>query len=170
MNPAQAFRVLALAIVASPGVGCDTAPTPSEKESIRSPVQAGPARGASLVDRLRGAERVVIGTVRSVVPYRGTNEHGDHLILSRISVDVEEPLRGDAAGPVTFELEGGTLGELTLDVSDLPKLKRGERCLFALRRARGLDAWLPSGRGNGILRLEPGADLQPLRQAERDSR
>ena len=44
----------------------------------------------------------------------------------------------------------GTVGELTLKVSDLPQLERGERAVFFLE---GEEPFQPHGRGRGLLRL-----------------
>ena len=72
-----------------------------------------------LADRARGAERVVVGRVTSVSPTWRTNEFGDRLIVSLVSVAVDETLRGPAQQVVDVEVEGGTIGDITLHVSDL---------------------------------------------------
>lgn len=65
-----------------------------------------------LVDRARGAERVVVGRVTAVNPVWQTNEFGDRLIVSIVSVAVDETLRGPSQAAVDVEVEGGTVPHL----------------------------------------------------------
>jgi hypothetical protein len=63
------------------------------------------------------------------------NEFGDELIVSHAVVEVDQNLKGSA--PTAFvdvDVEGGTVGELTLKVSDLPSVERGDRGVFFLKR------------------------------------
>jgi len=116
----------------------------------------------ALAARFEGAGRVVVGTVTDLRSGFGTNEHGDRLILTRVTLEVRETLRGEARRTATFEMEGGRVGDLTLEVSDMPRLAAGERGVFALRRsAAGI--WVPNRRGLGILR-GPGLDLERVRR------
>ena len=116
-----------------------------------------------LAERARGAERVVVGQVASVTPRWQENEFGDRLIVSVLRVAVSETLKGDAAPAVDVEVEGGTIGELTLHVSDLVQFAPGDRATFFLKRsARG--AFVPHLRGQGLLKLDssnrvPGTSL-----------
>jgi len=106
-----------------------------------------------LADRARGAERVVVGHVTSVNPMWRTNEFGDRLIVSIVSVAVDETLRGPSQPAVDVEVEGGTIGDLTLHVSDLESFVPGERAVFYLARSsRG--ALVPHLRGQGLLKLD----------------
>lgn len=107
----------------------------------------------SLAERTRGAERVVVGRVTSVNPIWRTNEFGDRLIVSIVNVAVDETLRGPAAASVDLEVEGGTIGDVTLNVSDLEPVAPGDRAVFYLaRNARG--AFVPHLRGQGLLKLD----------------
>lgn len=109
-----------------------------------------------LTERARGAERVVVGRVTTVEPVWRTNEFGDRLIVSVVGVAVDETLRGPAQPRVTVEVEGGTIGDLTLHVSDLEPVAAGDRAVFYLaRNARGV--FVPHLRGQGLLKLD-GAD------------
>jgi hypothetical protein len=136
---------------------------------------SGPARatvaqqGPSLESRFSGAERVLVGTVERLSSAFGTNEHGDHVILSTVTVRVQERLRGEAAETASFEIEGGTVGQLTLEVSDQPSPRAGDRGVFALRRSAA-GRWVPNRRGHGILLAAGGLDLERLRRAEAVSR
>jgi hypothetical protein len=106
-----------------------------------------------LVDRTRGSERVVVGRVTAVSPVWQTNEFGDRLIVSILSVAVDETLRGPAQQAVDVEVEGGTIGDLTLHVSDLETFAPGDRGVFYLKRgSRG--ALIPHLRGQGLLKLD----------------
>lgn len=117
----------------------------------------------SLADRTRGAERVVVGRVASVSPVWRTNDFGDRLIVSVVRVAIEETLKGQLAQSVDVEVEGGTIGSLTLRVSDLDTFATGERAVFYLSRSqRG--AFVPHHRGLGLLKLDrsqrvPGTSL-----------
>ena len=106
-----------------------------------------------LVDRTRGSERVVVGRVTAVNPTWQTNEFGDRLIVSVVSVAVDETLRGPAQQALDVEVEGGTIGDLTLHVSDLETFTPGDRGVFSLRRgSRG--SLVPHLRGQGLLKLD----------------
>ena len=61
-----------------------------------------------------------------------TNAAGDQLIVSRLWLNVEETWKGPAPPIVVVDIEGGTIGDLTLRVSDLPTLRSGMRGLFFL--------------------------------------
>ncbi len=116
-----------------------------------------------LAERARGAERVVVGRVGSITPHWQVNEFGDRLIVSVLHVAVTETLKGDTAPAVDVEVEGGTLGQLTLHVSDQAPVAPGERAVFFLKRnARGV--FVPHLRGQGLIKLDgsnrvPGTSL-----------
>lgn len=100
----------------------------------------------------RGAARVVVGQVLDIQSRFASNQFGDQLIVSDVLVDVLETMKGSPQSRLSVALEGGTVGDLTLKVSDLPVLKPGERAVFFLDGADG-SALLPHGRGRGILKL-----------------
>jgi hypothetical protein len=81
------------------------------------------------------------------------NRFGDQLIVSSVLLDVVETLKGSQAATVRVDIEGGTVGDLTLRVSDLPMLRVGERGVFFLDAANGTHT--PHDRGRGILKLSP---------------
>jgi hypothetical protein len=106
-----------------------------------------------LAERHRGAERVVVGRVASVTGVWRQNEFGDRLIYSLVRVTVDETLKGQAQQSVDVEVEGGTIGDLTLRVSDMTTFKTGDRAVFYLKRSpRG--ALVPHLRGQGLLKLD----------------
>jgi len=101
-------------------------------------VTAGIAQDApDVITRARSAELVVVGTVDRVVPMAIQNEYGDQLIISRTTVVVEEALQGSPTETLTVDIEGGTLGDLTLEVSDMPSVKQGDRGVFIVTRGAG---------------------------------
>src|SRR5262245_7321863 len=89
---------------------------------IAAVVGSSPAMSAQvpvpLAERARGAERVVVGRVASVSPQWQVNEFGDRLIVSTLHVAVTETLKGESTPTVDVDVEGGTIGQLTLRVSD----------------------------------------------------
>jgi hypothetical protein len=106
-----------------------------------------------LAERTRGAERVVVGRVSSVNPIWRTNEFGDRLIVSIVNVTVDETLRGPTLSSVELEVEGGTIGDVTLNVSDLEPVAPGDRAVFYLARNRR-GVFVPHLRGQGLLKLD----------------
>jgi len=117
-------------------------------------VSASQSPNVDIPARARGADRVVVGTVVSVQAAFEKNEFGDELIVSHAVVEVDQNLKGNA--PTAFvdvDVEGGTVGVITLKVSDLPSVDRGERAVFFLKRRGGSDVHVPHLRGLGILKL-----------------
>src|SRR3712207_3309265 len=73
----------------------------------------------TIEERAQGSDRVVVGKVsRSRAEYM-RNEHGDDLIVTRHQVQVSETLKGASQDAVEVLIEGGTVGDTTLEVSDL---------------------------------------------------
>ena len=108
---------------------------------------------AGLAERADEAERVVVGRVTAVNGVWRTNEFGDRLIVSVVRVAVEETLKGDVQSAIDVEVEGGTIGDLTLHVSDISPFAPGDRAVFYVRRnVRG--AYVPHRRGLGLLKLD----------------
>jgi hypothetical protein len=116
----------------------------------------------SIEDRARGAARVVVATVAETTARYERNEFGDELIVTSAALAVEEVIKGQS-GPVTLALEGGTVDGITLRVSDLPSLRKGERAVFFLAPGQRGE-FEPYRRGQGILKLDgtnrvPGSSL-----------
>jgi hypothetical protein len=110
---------------------------------------------AELATRLRGAQRVVVGTVLDVRPEWRVNRWGDRLIVSRARVRPAETLKGaPAAEDLAVDVEGGTLGGLTLEVSHAPTLARGDRAVFLLN-AGTQGGFVPAGGQEAVLKLTP---------------
>lgn len=136
------------------GCGAEQAgPIGAQKQRQRSAAEASTTPAAperDVSDRFAGAERVVVATVAATRAAYGTNAYGDKLILTTATLQVERTLRGPAQPRVELVVEGGTVGEITLDVSDMPRLRVGQRGTFAISKTeRG--RWVPHGRGDGIV-------------------
>jgi hypothetical protein len=119
-------------------------------------------RPVPIEERARGAARIVVATVAETSSRYERNELGDELIVTYARLQVEEVIKGPAAH-VTIAVEGGTVDGVTLRVSSLPTLARGERAVFFLTPGRGGE-FRPHLRGQGILKLDsqnrvPGSSL-----------
>ena len=101
----------------------------------------------------KGAEKVVVASVQQVQSRFDTSEFGDRLIVSDAALVVEETLKGPHSTSTSVTVEGGTVGDLTLDVSDMPRLKAGDRAVVFLRR-NGAGVNVPHGRGVGLMKLD----------------
>jgi hypothetical protein len=87
------------------------------------------------------------------------NEYGDRLIVSQVWLEVSETLKGPLSSVASVDVEGGTIGDLKLDVSDMPVMKRGQRGVFFLdSKPSGSDK--PHSRGQGILVLDNSDHVQ----------
>jgi len=117
------------------------------------PLSAQNGQANGLVERARGAKGVVLGTVTDVESTFDVNDYGDRLIVSNALMHVDETLKGSHEPSVTVTVEGGTVGELTLSVSDMPVMAVGERAVIFLDDTnRG--GHVPHGRGLGVLKLD----------------
>lgn len=123
--------------------------------SIDPPVDVG--------KQAKGAKKVVVATVTDVDSEFGENDYGDRLIFSRVTLRVDETMKGESETSVVVSVEGGTVGELTLSVSDMPRMTRGERAVLFLEDSPR-NGNVPHGRGHGVLKLSdddrvPGTSL-----------
>jgi hypothetical protein len=109
---------------------------------------------SDVVSRARGAARVVVARVIDVHAQFETNRFGDQLIVSNALLDVIETLKGEPAATLRVVVEGGTVGDLTLKVSDMPAMRAGDRAVFFLDDA-GAGPHIPHDRGRGVMRLAP---------------
>ena len=96
---------------------------------------------------------MIVGHVSSVDPVWRTNDFGDRLITSIVHVAIEETLKGASQQSVDVEIEGGTIGSLTLRVSDLETFTPGERAVFYLEHSRR-GTLVPHLRGLGIQKVD----------------
>ena len=102
----------------------------------------------------KAAGRIVVAHVTDVQARFATNQFGDELIVSTLFVDVSETLKGAASATLQVLVEGGTVGDLTLRVSDLPAMRPGDRAVFFLDAGQS-GMLVPHQRGRGILKVTP---------------
>jgi len=84
----------------------------------------------TLEEMTQNSDVIVYGRVSSLVSH-WNDEHT--LILTTVTFEPLEYLKGEGQGPITFEAPGGTVGELTLVASDVPKFRVGEEAVLFLR-------------------------------------
>jgi hypothetical protein len=118
------------------------------------------ASGGPPVDvasRARGAARVVVARVADVHARFDVNQWGDRIIVSQAQLEVEDALKGPRTAVLPVDVEGGTVGDLTLKVSDIPTLEPGDRAVFFLDAAvTASGAYRPHRRGLGVMKLDSG--------------
>lgn len=81
-----------------------------------------------LTDR---AAAIVVGTV---VSRRAEWEHSgaSKLIITKITIAIEQSVKGSVAGTLVVDVVGGTIGDQTLTVSDIPEFRVGDRDVLFL--------------------------------------
>src|SRR6266581_2038145 len=114
---------------------------------------AGQGQPVTIQTRALRAERVVVASVSDVQSAFEVNSHGDRVIVSHMQLQVLETLKGPAANSIPFAMEGGTVGDLTMRVSDMPTMQIGEQAVFFLdsTSSGGFQSY---GRGLGILKVD----------------
>jgi hypothetical protein len=121
--------------------------------SAQTPARADAGTASDFGARARGAARVVVAAVADMQPRFDVNEYGDHLIITRTTLRVEETLKGTQTDLVDMDVEGGTIGDLTLTVTDLPIFHRGDRGVFFLESS-STSVHRLHGRRLGLVRLD----------------
>jgi hypothetical protein len=119
--------------------------------------QLGPS--PTIAARAQGAGRVVVARVLDVQSRFATNQFGDQLIVSDLVLEVTETFKGPAAATINVTVEGGTVGDLTLKVSDLPSFSPGDRGMFFLDPGPG-GRLVPHNRGRGLLKVSPSGVIE----------
>jgi hypothetical protein len=123
--------------------------------------------------RIRGASRAVVATFVSRDARWVTRPSGDRIIVSRVVARIDEALKGPNTGSLVVEIEGGTVGELSMRVSDMEVPTIGTRAVLLVEpTAEG--TWRPHRRGLGVMPLETdgrvrglGLGLDDVRRAAR---
>ena len=108
---------------------------------------------ANVPRQAKGAEKVVVATVVAVNATFETNSFGDRLIVSHADLKVEETLKGKAPQMISVDIEGGTVGPVTMRASDMPTVTPGERAVFFVRQSGAL-THVPHDRGHSIIKLD----------------
>jgi len=128
---------------------------------ITASLAASDGRPLDVNAQAKGADHIVVGVVTDLQSRFDTNEYGDHLIFTQAWLEVQDTLKGARLSVIPVDLEGGSIGELTLKVSDMPPMRKGDRAVFFLK-SRGAGVEVPHGRGNGILKLDAADRVQGL--------
>jgi hypothetical protein len=99
---------------------------------------------------VKAAQHIFVGNVVAVESFRA-DRRGNARIRTRVTFSVDEKLRGSGAVTV-LEFLGGTVGDLTLEVADMPQFSVGERyVVFALDGDRWVNPVV--GFTQGLLRV-----------------
>lgn len=103
---------------------------------------------------VKSAQHIFVGHVVAVESFRA-DLRGEARIRTRVTFSIDQKLRG--SGVVTvLEFLGGTVGDLTLEVADMPRFSVGERyVVFALDGDRWVNPVV--GFTQGLLRVSQDA-------------
>jgi hypothetical protein len=80
----------------------------------------------SFDDLVSRAQTIFQGTV-SDVRSEWTGEGGQRHIVSYVTFNVDDAIKGNPGAKVTLNMMGGTVGAETMEVTDAPKFKVGDR-------------------------------------------
>ena len=80
------------------------------------------------------ATQVVAGTIEAM---ESTWNHDHSRIYTRVTMRVERVLSGQAGERIVFRIPGGTVGDTTVMVSEMPHFRVGEATVVFLRGTRG---------------------------------
>ena len=80
------------------------------------------------------ATQVVAGTIEKM---ESTWNHDHSRIYTRVTMRVERVLSGQAGRQIVFRIPGGTVGDTTVMVSEMPHFRVGEDTVVFLRGTRG---------------------------------
>ena len=80
------------------------------------------------------ATQVVAGTIEKM---ESTWNHDHSRIYTRVTMRVERVLAGQAGNLIVFRIPGGTVGDTTVMVSEMPHFREGEATVVFLRGTRG---------------------------------
>jgi hypothetical protein len=101
---------------------------------------------------IRQAAFTLVGTVTETRASRRRSSFGDEVIVTTAIIQVTERLRGLAPSWLPVEVEGGSVGDVTMEVSDTPMLRRGDRAVFMIDRLKD-GRYTLHDRGRGIAPL-----------------
>ncbi len=107
------------------------------------------------------AELIFEGTVTNVQS-QWVGEGGQRHIVSYVTVQVDDSIKGNPGKSYTMRMLGGTIGDQTMEVSDSPKFKAGDRDILFVEH-NGTQFIPLVGIMHGRFRVEPdsatGADV-----------
>ena len=123
MTLSAAAGAMAALLLLPPGLATQ------RREPIPSPfAPLGIARMSEL------ATQVVAGTIEKM---ESTWNHDHSRIYTRVTMRVERVLSGQAGRRIVFRIPGGTVGDTTVMVSEMPHFREGEETVVFLRGSRG---------------------------------
>lgn len=111
LNPGFSFLIAAVAAMVTPAAHALTVIPPTFEQLVAT------------------AEVVVDGEVTGVRSELSDHE-GRPLVNTFVTIRVIDTLKGTPGGTIELRMLGGTVGDVTLHVSGVPKFKAGERNLF----------------------------------------
>ncbi len=101
---------------------------------------------------LKQAKFALVGTITETRASKRRSSWGDDIIVTTAIIRTEEALRGAPSTWTALELEGGTLNGVTMEASDTPLMRQGERAVFLVDQLPD-GRFIAHGRGLGILKL-----------------
>ncbi len=110
----------------------------------------------SFDDLVGQAEVIFQGTVTDVQS-QWTGEGGQRHIVTYVTVKVEDAIKGDPGATYTLRMFGGTVDGTTMEVSDVPKFKVGDRDILFVEH-NGTQFVPLVGIMHGLFRVQPDAE------------
>ncbi len=101
---------------------------------------------------LKQAKFALVGTITETRASKRRSSWGDDIIVTTAIVRTDETLRGAPQTWTALELEGGTLNGVTMEASDTPLTRQGERAVFLVDQLPD-GRFVAHGRRLGILKL-----------------
>src|SRR5512143_2552424 len=96
-----------------------------------------PAQATKISKADLEATHILMGKIDRIESFFGVNERGDQIILSHVRVKALKWIKGDRSSSVEFIVEGGTVGDLSLRVSDIPEFENGQILRLLLKKENG---------------------------------
>lgn len=79
------------------------------------------AQPTDIAARARATEGVVVATIADANATFAKTEHGAQIIVSQVTLTIDDDLKRPSRDTIlSIDVEGGTVGDLTLDVSRRP--------------------------------------------------
>ena len=101
---------------------------------------------------LKQAKFALVGTITETHASKRRSSWGDDIIVTTAIIRTDETLRGAPPTWTALELEGGTLNGVTMEASETPLTRQGERAVFLVDQLPD-GRFVAHGRRLGILKL-----------------
>lgn len=115
---------------------------------------ASTVRPVSLKELSVRAQRVTVGTIESITSYK---DSVSGRILSRVAVAETQTLSGAAPSSFTFEMLGGTAGDVQEWIAGFPTFRAGDKVVLFLRGNTATLAGPTVGMWQGVFFVQPDA-------------